>query len=114
LKTFYTGIGGWADKQLPDGTIEWTAPTGHTYATKPVGALFFPTLATHTGRITLRSPSAEPGEYRGLMMPKRKRTRHQERRGRITAERAINEARITDEKRQHQAWLAATYEPPPF
>jgi hypothetical protein len=114
VKTFYTGIGGWADNQLPDGTIEWTAPSGHTYTTKPGGALFFPILATHTGQITLRTPSAEPGEHRGLMMPRRKRTRYQERRDRITAERAINQARITDEQRQHQAWLAATYEPPPF
>jgi hypothetical protein len=114
LKTFYTGIGGWADTQLPDGTVEWTAPTGHSYTTKPVGALFFPILATPTGKITLRTQITEPTTYRGLMMPKRKRTRYQERHDRITAERAINEARIADEQRQHQAWLAATYEPPPF
>ncbi|MEE6180054.1 HNH endonuclease signature motif containing protein, partial [Mycobacterium sp. 050134] len=27
LKTFWAG---WRDKQFPDGTIEWTSPTGHT------------------------------------------------------------------------------------
>jgi hypothetical protein len=48
------------------------------------------------------------------MMPRRKRTRYQEQNDRITAERAINEARLAEEQRQHQAWLAATYEPPPF
>jgi hypothetical protein len=114
LKTFYTGIGGWADKQLPDGTVEWRSPTGHTYTTKPVGALLFPILATPTGQITLRTPITGPGEYRGVMMPRRRHTRYQERHHRITAERAVNEARIADEQRQHQAWLAATYEPPPF
>ncbi|WP_234788376.1 HNH endonuclease signature motif containing protein, partial [Mycolicibacterium setense] len=30
LKTFSTG---WTDRQLPDGTVEFTAPTGHTYTT---------------------------------------------------------------------------------
>ena len=28
LKTFYTGRSGWADKQLPDGTVIFTAPSG--------------------------------------------------------------------------------------
>ena len=49
LKTFYTGLGGWADRQLPDGTVIWTAPTGHVYTTKPGGSLFFPQLAIPTG-----------------------------------------------------------------
>ena len=35
LKTFYTGPTGWAERQLPDGTVIWTAPTGHTYSTEP-------------------------------------------------------------------------------
>jgi hypothetical protein len=30
LKTFYTGIGGWADTQLPDGTVEFSSPSGRT------------------------------------------------------------------------------------
>src|SRR6202022_1298987 len=53
LKTFYTGSGGWADKQLPDGTVVWTAPTGRTYTTKPGGSLFFPILATPTGEVAI-------------------------------------------------------------
>jgi hypothetical protein len=114
LKTFYTGSGGWADKQLPDGTVVWTAPTGRTYSTKPGGSLFFPTLATPTGEASIRKLAAEPAEGRGLMMPRRKRTRAQEQQDRITAERRINEARIAEDRRQYEAWLAATYEPPPF
>jgi hypothetical protein len=31
IKTFW----GWRDQQLPDGTVIWTAPTGHTYVTTP-------------------------------------------------------------------------------
>ena len=42
IKTFYTGIGGWTDQQMPDGTIILTAPTGHTYATEAHGAALFP------------------------------------------------------------------------
>ena len=43
MKTFWTGIGGWADQQLPDGTVIWTAPSGKTYTTHPGSRLFFPT-----------------------------------------------------------------------
>ena len=28
LMTHYTGPGGWADQQLPDGSVIWTAPSG--------------------------------------------------------------------------------------
>jgi hypothetical protein len=94
--------------------VQWTAPTGRTYTTKPDGALFFPILATPTGEVAIRKLATEPAEGRGLMMPRRTRTRAEELQDRITAERAINEARIAEERRQYEAWLAATYEPPPF
>ena len=71
-------------------------------------------MATPTGEAAIRKLTTEPGQYRGVMMPRRKRTRYQDHQDRITAERAINEERIADEQRRHQAWLAATYEPPPF
>ena len=58
--------------------------------------------------------TTEPGEHRGLMMPRRKRTRYQDHQDRVTAERRINEQRIAEERRQYEAWLAATHEPPPF
>ncbi len=94
LKTFYTGPRGWLDRQQPDGTVIWSAPTGHTYVTKPSGALFFPGLAVPTG--TLALPTARPpsGGNRGLMMPARRRTRAQDRAARIHWERGINEARM--------------------
>src|SRR5271167_2000923 len=88
-------------------------PAGPT-PPNPAGSLFFPILAASTGEVTIRKITTEPAEGRGLMMPRRKRTRAQEQQDRITAERRINEARIADEQRRHQAWLAATYEPPPF
>ncbi|OBK14138.1 HNH endonuclease signature motif containing protein [Mycobacterium asiaticum] len=40
LKTF----GGWRDRQLSDGTVIWTSPTGHVYTTQPAGADLFPQL----------------------------------------------------------------------
>jgi hypothetical protein len=94
--------------------VEWTSPSGRTYTTKPGGSLFFPILATPTGEAAIRKLTTEPGEGRGLMMPRRKRTRAEELQDRISAERRINETRLAEEHRQHQAWLAATYEPPPF
>jgi hypothetical protein len=114
LKTFYTGSGGWADQQLPDGTMTWTAPTGRTYTTKPGGSLFFPILATPTGEVAIRKLTTEPGQYRGLMMPRRKRTRAQQHNERIAAERRINEIRIAEERRKRRQWLAANDESPPF
>lgn len=44
LKTFLCGPGGWRDKQLPDGTVIWTSPTGRTYRTTPSGPELFPQL----------------------------------------------------------------------
>jgi hypothetical protein len=38
LKTF----GGWRDRQLADGTVIWTSPTGRTYRTTPAGTDLFP------------------------------------------------------------------------
>ncbi|WP_318263156.1 HNH endonuclease signature motif containing protein [Mycolicibacterium goodii] len=59
IKTFYTGPNGWTDRQLPDGTIEFTAPTGHTYTTEPQGAALFPILGTPTGELDL-PPEQQP------------------------------------------------------
>jgi hypothetical protein len=99
---------------LPDGTVIWTAPGGQTYTTTPGGSFFFPILATPTPTLTASATVATPTTNRGPMMPTRSRTRAQDRRYRITHERRINEARLAEEHRQHEAWLAATYEPPPF
>ncbi|MFG1931359.1 HNH endonuclease signature motif containing protein [Mycobacterium sp. NPDC048908] len=88
LKTFC----GWLDVQLPDGTVIWRSPRGRLYPTKPLGVRFFPQLATPTETLVLsHSPPTNPN--RGLAMPRRKRTRSQDRAYRIEYERAQNHAR---------------------
>jgi hypothetical protein len=114
IKTFYGGLGGWTDRQLPNGTIILTAPSGHTYRTEAHGAALFPTLGQSTGELPLPPTVEEPSPYRDVMMPRRKQTREQNSRDRITAERRERTELIAEEERQRQAWLAANYEPPPF
>jgi hypothetical protein len=92
FKTFYAGPAGWDEQQLADGTVIWTSPTGRTYTTKPLGALFFPQLAVPTEKLVLpKGPS--PGPNRELAMPKRKRTRAEDRAYRVQWERGLNRAR---------------------
>jgi hypothetical protein len=115
IKTFYTRCGGWADRQLPDGTVEWTAPSGHTYTTTPGGSIFFPVLAVPTGELKVAQVVEPPRLTKGLMMPRRKRTRAEDRRYRITLERRINEQRHAEERlAQQRRKRAAGYDPPPF
>lgn len=93
LKTFWSGRGGWADLQLPDGTVVWTAPTGRQYRTKPGSAWLLPNW--HTATAALPAAESTPtSPQRTLMMPKRRRTRDAERKTRINAERARNQANI--------------------
>ena len=84
VKTFW----GWRDQQLPDGTVILTSPAGRTYVTTPGSALLFPSLCLSTGGMP--APEADPPEYcgdRSAMMPKRRRTRAQDRAHRIASER---------------------------
>jgi hypothetical protein len=99
LKTFWTGVTGWRDEQLPDGTVNWTAPTGHTYTTRPGSRLLFPTLCRPTGELPATPTVDQPPTQRGIMMP----TRTQDRARRIDAERALN-----------AAYIAERNQPPPF
>jgi hypothetical protein len=92
FKTFHAGPAGWTEQQLPDGTIVWTSPRGRTYTTTPTGARFFPQLATPTASLALPK-GPPPGPHRDLAMPKRKRTRAQDRAYRVEHERAQNRAR---------------------
>lgn len=101
-------------RQLPDGTVVWTSPSGHTYVTKPVGSLLFPALAVPTGALVLPTWTPPPGENRGLMMPARRQTRAQDRAARIARERGINEARIAAEAARRAERFAASNDPPPF
>lgn len=92
LKTFWTGPGGRHDIQQPDGTVEWTSPTGHTYTTRPGSTLVFPTVCMPNATPPAATSPAPPPAGRGLMMPTRTRTRIQDHAHRINSERALNKA----------------------
>ncbi|WP_374021523.1 HNH endonuclease signature motif containing protein [Mycobacterium sp. HNNTM2301] len=86
LKTFW----GWRDEQLPDGTLIWRLPDGHTYVTTPGSALLFPSLCAPTGHPPATPTPVERCAERTAMMPRRSRTRAQNRAQRITTERRHN------------------------
>ena len=88
-KTF---VDGWRDTQLPDGTLIWTTPTGHTYTTVPGSRLFFPAWGVTTAALP---PTAQPppAECREKRMPTRSRTRAADVAARINAERDRNAIR---------------------
>jgi hypothetical protein len=86
MKTF----GGWDDVQLPDGTVIWTSPSGRTYTTKPGSRLFYPMWDTTTADLSPPPNFVPPTNDRGLMMPRRRRTRAAQDAARIKAERAHN------------------------
>ncbi len=88
LKTFWTGD--WALTLLPDGVAVWTSPAGRTYTTHPGCRSFFPDWDTSTGELP---PPPTPQAFstdRGVMMPRRKRTRAADRAAHIKAEREHN------------------------
>ncbi|OBK21632.1 hypothetical protein A5634_09970 [Mycobacterium asiaticum] len=88
IKTFW----GWRDQQLPDGTLIWTSPAGDTHVTTPGSALLFPSLCHAVGGIPTPETVADQ-DYcteRTAMMPKRRRTRAQDRDYRVAAERQHN------------------------
>jgi Domain of unknown function (DUF222) len=91
MKTFWTGIGGWADIQLPDATLIWTSPTGKKHPTQPGCRLFFPNWDVTTAALPPPTTNPPPPGDRGLMMPRRKRTRTADNTARIKAERAQGE-----------------------
>ncbi|OBF04877.1 hypothetical protein A5730_17790 [Mycobacterium sp. ACS4054] len=111
VKTFW----GWREKQLPDGTLILTSPAGRTYVTTPGSALLFPSLCAATGAIA--APEADPPDYcaeRAAMMPRRRRTRGQDRAYRVATERRSNRrARTTARYRPRDA-TGDDDEPPPF
>ncbi|WP_193048232.1 HNH endonuclease signature motif containing protein [Mycolicibacterium baixiangningiae] len=101
LKTFWAGIGGWHDEQLPDGTVIWTSPNGQTHITQPGSALLFPTLCAPTAPIPKITKAPTPNS--GVKMPKRRRSRAKDRAYRIELERRLNDA-----------FVAERTKPPPF
>ena len=99
LKTFW----GWRDTQLSDGTVIWKSPTGKTYKTAPGSRIFFPAWQITTAELPRLRPPAAQGSNRGVMMPRRQRTRAVDRTRRILEERALNDA-----------YVAERNKPPPF
>jgi hypothetical protein len=90
LKTFWGGPDGWRERQLPDGTVHWTAPDGHTYTTTPGSRLLFPSLCEPTAPVTTTTvPTTH--HTSGLTMPRRQRTRAEDRAHRIQYERDLNQ-----------------------
>ncbi|OBI40638.1 HNH endonuclease signature motif containing protein, partial [Mycobacterium sp. E796] len=86
IKTFF----GWTERQLADGTLILTSPAGHTYVTTPGSALLFPSLCRGVGGVFPAAEADPPVEYcdqRAAMMPKRRRTRAQDRAHRVATER---------------------------
>ncbi|WP_204808637.1 HNH endonuclease signature motif containing protein [Mycobacterium riyadhense] len=121
VKTFW----GWGEQQLPDGTLILTSPSGHTYVTTPGSALLFPSLCRATGAIA--APEVDlPHDYCGertAMMPKRRRTRAQDRAHRVATERRQNHAARMAARATRRAELTSYTgpappdpddEPPPF
>jgi Domain of unknown function (DUF222) len=86
VKTFWR----WRDRQLPDGTVILESPSGQTYVTTPGSALLFPSLCRSTGDLPTHQTDRPPRDccgHRTAMMPKRRRTRAQNRANRIATER---------------------------
>nr|WP_236984472.1 MULTISPECIES: HNH endonuclease signature motif containing protein [Mycobacterium] len=121
VKTFW----GWREKQLADGTLILTSPAGDTHVTTPGSALLFPSLCAAVGGMP--SPETDtplPADYcaeRTAMMPKRRRTRAQDRAARIAAERRHNrQARLATRTAGDVGYLSHAGpappddEPPPF
>ena len=92
VKTFW----GWRDQQLPDGTVILTSPSGQTYVTTPGSALLFPNLCLPTGELPSVPKAYPPRGDRDVMMPKRRRTREQERAYRIDADGVLNAAHVAE------------------
>jgi hypothetical protein len=117
VKTFW----GWRDQQLPDGTVILDSPSGKTYVTTPGSALLFPSLCAPTGDLLPPEPPA-PVDYcdeRIAMMPRRRRTRRQDRDHRISGERQQNHHARTVRRSEAMNRLSPAPpgnddDPPPF
>lgn len=103
LRTFRCGEGGWRGRQDPDGTIVWTAPSGHSYTTVPGSRLLFPHWDSTIADLPAPTSPGASSPGRGLNMPRRRRSRVRERASRIRRERLLNAAHVAERTR-----------PPPF
>jgi hypothetical protein len=117
VRTFW----GWRDQQLPDGTLILTSPAGRTDVTTPGSAPLVPSLCRSVGG--LPAPEADPPlDYcaeHSAMMPKRRRTRAQNRAHRIATERRHNHHARTTQRTECSSYTGPAppeteYDPPPF
>jgi hypothetical protein len=104
IKTFC----GWTPAAQPDGSIQWSAPTGHTYTKAPGASIMFPHWNIHTPIPRKRAISLINDTDRDTRMPVRQRTRAQDRAQRIKAERARNQLQLALELADNDS------DPPPF
>jgi hypothetical protein len=114
VKTFW----GWRDQQLPDGTVILTSPAGKTYVTTPGSAFLFPSLCVPTGDLPAPASIDNPGD-RTVMMPRRRRTRRQERARRVAIERKQNHDARMARRAQRPSYFNLpppndSDDPPPF
>jgi hypothetical protein len=112
LKTFW----GWREQQLPDGTLILGSPAGQIYVTTPGSALLFPSLCHAVGGMPAPE-TAPPPDYcaqRSAMMPKRRRTRTQDRTYRVATERRANHEARMARHAEHAGPAPPDDDPPPF
>jgi hypothetical protein len=115
VKTFW----GWRDQQLPDATLILTSPAGHTYVTTPGSALLFPSLCCATGGVPAPEADIDYCGDRTAMMPKRRRTRAQNKAHRIATERRANHDARTARRAERTSHVGPAPpetddDPPPF
>jgi hypothetical protein len=105
--------------QLTDGTVILNSPAGKTYVTTPGSALLFPALCVPTGELKAAKPVDHRGE-RTAMMPRRRRTRAQDRAHRVAKERRHNREARTSRRAKRPSYFGTSPppgpddEPPPF
>uniref|UniRef100_UPI003B3B0874 hypothetical protein n=1 Tax=Mycolicibacter arupensis TaxID=342002 RepID=UPI003B3B0874 len=103
-----------------DSTLILTSPSGQTYVTTPGSALLFPRLCVPTGDLPAPQPGADDRRGdRTTMMPRRRRTRAQQRATRTATERNQNhKARLARRAAFGAVWFPkianADDDPPPF
>ncbi|KRD09623.1 endonuclease [Mycobacterium sp. Root265] len=85
-KTFWAG---WRSRQFADGTLEWTDPDGGTHTTRPGSRTLFPELCAPTADVQVKG-HPPPKHTAAVTMPRRERTRAEDRAKRIDDERQSN------------------------
>jgi len=98
---------------LPDGTVIWTDPDGGTHTTRPGSYRLFPKLCQPTAPVVVRVTTSTPDPGSALAMPRRKRTRAQDRAARVQPERRKNENDVAQGQLGDTA-VGVRDGPPPF